>query len=127
VADDHLHAAVTPLGDRIRVAGTAEFAGYDDRVRPERIENLLLLLEMIYPEYAVRVDRSSLEPWCGFRPMSADGVPILGATRVPNLYLNAGQGHLGWTMSAGSGKAVADLVAGVAPEIPLENYSLDRF
>ncbi|MGD1976605.1 MAG: D-amino acid dehydrogenase [Gammaproteobacteria bacterium] len=127
VADDHLHAAVTPLGDRIRVAGTAEFAGYDDRVRPARIRNLLSLLEMIYPEYASRIEPGAAEPWCGFRPMSADGVPILGPTPIPNLYVNVGQGHLGWTMSAGSGKLVADLVAGASPDLPMNNYSLDRF
>ena len=59
--------------------------------------------------------------------MSADGVPMLGATRLRNLYLNAGHGHLGWTMCAGSGKAVADVVVGAAPEIPIEDYSLGRF
>jgi len=127
VADDHLHAAVTPLGDRIRVAGTAEFTGYDDVVTPARIRNLLELLELIYPDYASRIDRANVEPWCGFRPMSADGVPMLGATRLRNLYLNAGHGHLGWTMCAGSGKAVADVVVGAAPEIPIGDYTPGRF
>jgi len=127
VADDHLHAAVTPLGHRVRVAGTAEFTGYDDTVTPARIENLLGLLELIYPEYAASIDRTDIRPWCGFRPVSADGVPILGSTPIDNLFLNAGQGHLGWTMSPGSGKAVADLVVGATPEIPIEDYALARF
>lgn len=128
VADDHLHAAVTPLGTRIRVAGTAEFAGYDDTLRKSRIDNLLALLDQIYPDYAARMDRAAIEPWCGFRPVCADGVPILGHSgRIDNLYLNTGQGHLGWTMAAGSGKIVADLVAGVTPDIPVGDYSLARF
>lgn len=128
VADDHLHAAVTPLGSRIRVAGTAEFAGYDDTLRPSRIDNLIGLLDKIYPEYAARMERTAMEPWCGFRPVCADGVPILGHSGVvENLYLNTGQGHLGWTMCAGSGKVVADLVAEVPPDIPVKDFSLARF
>ncbi len=128
VADDHLHAAVTPLGGRIRVAGTAEFTGYDDTVTPSRIANLMGLLERIYPEYAARMDRNAIEPWCGFRPVCVDGVPILGETPVAdNLYLNTGQGHLGWTMAAGSGKAVADLICGQVPAIPIIDYRIDRF
>lgn len=127
VADDHLHTAVTPLGDRIRVAGTAEFAGHDATLRPARIENLYSLLDAVYPEFASRLDRRSAKPWCGFRPMSADGVPILGSTQVPGVFLNTGQGHLGWTMAAGSGKAVADSVVGVPAEIDVGDYALARF
>lgn len=127
VADDHLHTAVTPLGDRIRVAGTAEFTGHDAALTPARIDNLFSLLEAIYPEFARRLDRRSAEPWCGFRPMSADGVPILGATRIPGLFVNTGQGHLGWTMAAGSGKAVADSIVGAPPELKIDDYSLARF
>jgi D-amino-acid dehydrogenase len=127
VADDHLHTAVTPLGDRIRVAGTAEFTGHDTTLTAARIDNLYLLLEAIYPEFARRLDRRSAKPWCGFRPMSADGVPILGPTRIPELYVNTGQGHLGWTMAAGSGKAVADSIVGVPAEIKVDDYSLARF
>jgi D-amino-acid dehydrogenase len=127
VADDHLHTAVTPLGDRIRVAGTAEFTGHDAALTPARIDNLFSLLEAIYPEFARRLDRPSAKPWCGFRPMSADGVPILGATRIPGLFVNTGQGHLGWTMAAGSGKAVADSIVGAPPELKIDDYSLARF
>jgi D-amino-acid dehydrogenase len=59
--------------------------------------------------------------------MSADGVPILGATRIPGLFVNTGQGHLGWTMAAGSGKAVADSIVGAPPELKIDDYSLARF
>jgi D-amino-acid dehydrogenase len=127
VSDDHLHTAVTPLGDRIRVAGTAEFTGYDDRLTPARVQNLLDLLREIYPDYARRLDPATVKPWCGFRPVSSDGVPILGPTPVPGLFLNTGHGPLGWTMAAGCGRLVADRVLGEKCAIDLEDYALDRF
>ncbi len=127
VIDDRLHAAVVPLGDRIRVAGTAELAGYDLSIRPARIENLVNLLGAVYPNYASRLDPTKLLSWTGLRPMSADGVPILGETRISNLVLNTGHGHLGWSMAAASGKVIADLIAGVPLDIPLQEYGLQRF
>jgi D-amino-acid dehydrogenase len=128
VTDDTVHAAVTPLGERIRVAGTAELAGLDTSVREARIDNLLRLLREIYPEFAAGIGREAdIRPWSGLRPMSADGVPIMGATPIGNLFLNTGHGHLGWTMAAGSGQAVAQLVTGGPVGLPLEAYRLSRF
>jgi D-amino-acid dehydrogenase len=127
VVDDALHAAVTPLGERLRVAGTAELAGYDDTLREGRIRNLLALMKRIYPRYPLSLDESEAQPWIGFRPMTPDGAPVLGACRWENLYLNTGHGHLGWSMAAGSGKAVADLMSGQVPEIDLSDYSIGRF
>jgi D-amino-acid dehydrogenase len=127
VADDHLHAAVVPIGDSLRVAGTAEFAGLDTTVRSARIENLDKLLRQIYPSFAQSSNGCDRRPWCGLRPMSADGVPIIGPTSKAGLYLNTGHGHLGWTMAAGSGRALADLVVGREPEIDLSSYRVDRF
>ena len=127
VSDDHLHTAVTPLGERIRVAGTAEFTGYDDRLTPRRVDNLLRLLQAIYPAYAERLDPSVIEPWCGFRPVSSDGVPILGPSSVTGLFLNTGQGPLGWTMAAGCGRLVADQMLGMNCDLNPEDYALDRF
>lgn len=127
VVDDGLHAAVAPLGATLRIAGTAEFAGFDVTVSAPRIACLLQLLQDIYPSLYSRIDRSAVTSWAGLRPMSADGVPILGKTPVPNLYLNTGHGHLGWSMAAGSGCAVADLIAGAPPQIDLQDYALSRF
>ncbi len=127
VIDDRLHAAVVPLGDSLRVAGTAEFAGFDLSIKPSRIENLVGLLRAVYPDVVRHDDSIELNPWAGLRPMSADGVPILGDTSVSNLVLNTGHGHLGWSMAAASGKLVADLVAGRQPAIPLRDYELRRF
>ncbi|MGB5211828.1 MAG: FAD-dependent oxidoreductase [Gammaproteobacteria bacterium] len=127
VSDDHLHAAVTPLGDRIRVAGTAEFTGYDDTLSPSRVANLNHLLHALYPDYATRLQPSSVTPWCGFRPVSADGVPILGSTPLQGLYMNTGQGPLGWTMAAGCGRLLADVVLGQKPALDMNDYALARF
>jgi D-amino-acid dehydrogenase len=126
VIDDHLHAAVCPLGDRLRIAGTAEFAGYDLALTPSRIENLFGLVTQLYPDFAPFLDRRTAVPWAGLRPMSSDGVGIMGRTRIPGLYLNTGHGPLGWTMAAGAGKLVADEIAGQNPELPLAPYYLER-
>ena len=128
ITDDALHIAVTPFGDRLRVAGTAEFTGLDHSVGEPRIRNLREMFETMFPRCAATVDPDAdLSPWSGLRPMSVDGVPVLGATPLANLYLNTGHGHLGWTMAAGSGRAVARLVCGREPELPLRPYGLDRF
>lgn len=127
VIDEHFHAAVCPLGARLRVAGTAEFAGFDARLTPARIANLFELVRQVYPDGAARLDRAEAREWCGFRPMSPDGVGIMGETPVPGLFLNTGHGHLGWTMAPGAGKLVADRVLGRRTDIDIADYSLARF
>jgi D-amino-acid dehydrogenase len=125
VIDDHWHAAVVPLKNAMRVAGTAEFAGYDLTLSQDCISNLMRLLHEILPK--VQFDPTTVKPWCGLRPMSVDGVPIIGPTSIPNLWVNTGHGHLGWTMAAGSGQLLADLVSGKAPSINSAPYALTRF
>lgn len=127
VIDEHFHAAVCPLGTRLRVAGTAEFAGFDSRLTPARIDNLFELVRQVYPQGAAGLGRREAVEWCGFRPMSPDGVGIMGATSVAGLYLNTGHGHLGWTMAPGAGKLVADCVMGAKPDIDMAAYALSRF
>jgi len=127
VIDDFLHAAVCPLGARLRVAGTAEFAGYDLRLTPSRIANLFGLLKQLYPAVQPHLDPAQVQAWTGLRPMSADGVGIMGATPVRNLFLNTGHGPLGWTMAAGAGKLVADEIVGAPPALDPAAYRLARF
>ena len=128
VTDDTLHIAVTPFGDRIRVAGTAEFAGLDRGVSDSRIRNLTVTLRALFPALGAALDAATdVHPWSGLRPMSADGVPILGPTAIDNLFLNTGHGHLGWTMATGSGRAVAELIVNGAASFPIAGYQLDRF
>ena len=127
VIDDQLHAAVVPVANNIRVAGTAEFTGFDTRIDQGRIDNLLGLLESVYPVFTKTLDLKTLTPWAGLRPVSADGVPIIGKTAVDNVYLNTGHGHLGWTMAAGSGKALADLISGRKAGFDIRDYGFYRF
>jgi len=126
IIDDGFHAAISPIGDVVRVAGTAEFAGYDDTLDKDRINNLYNLLEEIYPEFAATVDRSQVKEWCGFRPLSVDGKPYIGKTPIENLYVNTGHGPLGWTMSMGSAKMLADIISGEEPALNPAPYTLSR-
>lgn len=126
VIDDALHAAATPLGTRLRVAGTAEIAGYDAAPTPSRVENLFKLLLEVFPEFPLPPDRSGAQAWAGLRPMSADGVPHIGQQGYDNLFVNTGHGHLGWTLAAGSGALLADLMLGKATAIPPAAYDPNR-
>jgi D-amino-acid dehydrogenase len=125
VIDDHLHAGVVPLEGAIRVVGTAEFAGYDRTVNPDRIRNLLMLLQEVLPQE--QFDPATGTPWCGLRPMSVDGVPIIGPTPISNLLVNTGHGHLGWTMAAGSAQLLADFISEQSPSIDPASFALARF
>jgi D-amino-acid dehydrogenase len=118
---------ITPLGKRLRVAGTAEFAGFDGRENPRRSAGILKHTLRLLPQLAGRVKPGEVLHWNGLRPMTADGPPILGSTRYSNLFLNTGHGPLGFTLAAGSSRAVADIAAGREPEIPLAAYSVARF
>jgi D-amino-acid dehydrogenase len=125
VVDDHLHAGVVPLEGAIRVVGTAEFTGYDRTLSPDRIQTLTGLLRSVLPQAVL--DPSMGRPWCGLRPMSADGVPIIGRTAISNLMLNTGHGHLGWTMAAGSAELLAQILCGEPAALDESLYALSRF
>lgn len=114
VDDDRL-IAYSRLGDRLRVACTAEFAGYDRSHKPSDFRALLATIKELFPQGA---DYDKAEYWAGLRPMMPSSVPVLGRTqRFSNLLLNTGHGHVGWTMSCGSGKVVTDLLLQRKPEI----------
>ena len=127
LVDESAHTAITPLGRRLRVAGTAEFNGYNTELRQGRIDNMARILRNTCPGFIPHMDLESAVPWAGLRPYSCDGVPLLGPTPITNLYLNTGHGHLGWSMSMGSGKLVADFISGVPTDIDLTPYHLQRF
>jgi D-amino-acid dehydrogenase len=101
------------LGDRLRLTSTAEFAGYDWSWTPRDFNNILKFARDVFPD-AVDYDRGEYRA-C-LRPMTPDGRPIVGAGRYRNLFLNAGHGHMGWTMAFGTARIVADLMAGRKPE-----------
>lgn len=110
VVDNEAHVAVTPLGDRVRVVGMAEFAGLDDAIEERRIDSLVGTFEAIYPELASHIIKDSFQPWTNFRPVSADGKPFIGSVGPEGLYVNAGHGHLGWTLAAGSAELLGDWI-----------------
>jgi D-amino-acid dehydrogenase len=113
VDEDRL-IAYSRLGNRLRLAATAEFAGFDRGHRPADFASLFRTAHELFPGC---VDQSSAVLWAGLRPMTPSSVPIHGRARYGNLYLDTGHGHVGWTMACGSGKLLADLVAGRAPDI----------
>ena len=112
------------LGDRMRVAGTAEFNGYDTELDEGRARSIVAKARERFPSAG---DFDQAELWTGLRPLTPSGVPVIGPTKYSNLYLDTGHGTLGWTMCAGSGKAIADLISGDAPDIDLAPYSVERF
>ena len=124
VMDETHKVAVTRLGDRIRAGGTAELSGYDLRLHEARRETLMHVVGDLFPGAS---DLARNEFWAGLRPMTPDGTPVLGPTRIANLLLGTGHGTLGWTMAAGTGRLLADLLSGRTPDIDMEGLTLDRY
>lgn len=117
VTDDYAKIVITRLGNRMRIAGTAELAGYNTDLNPVRCEALIRRVKEFFPG-AGHYDRADF--WTGLRPSTPSNVPLVGPTKVPNLWLNTGHGTLGWTMACGSGRALADLMSGRKPEVQFE-------
>ncbi len=124
IMDETHKVAVTRLGDRIRVGGTAQLSGFDLRLVEDRRRTLEFVVEDLFPRGG---DVSRAEFWTGLRPMTPDGTPIVGGTAIDNLYLSTGHGTLGWTMAAGTGRVMADLISGRAPEISLDGLTVERY
>ncbi|HKU05843.1 MAG TPA: D-amino acid dehydrogenase [Bradyrhizobium sp.] len=124
VMDESYKVAITRLGSRIRVGGTAEVSGYSNTLHPARRATLDHSLTDLFPRGG---DLSDVKFWCGLRPMTPDGPPIIGATRYSNLHLNTGHGTLGWTMACGSGRVLADMLSGRKPDIDTSELAMDRY
>ncbi len=124
VMDETFKIAITRLGDRIRVGGMAEIAGFDNTLHAGRQQTLAHSVEDLFGGAG---DQTRATFWCGLRPMTPDGTPILGRSAIGNLFLNTGHGTLGWTMAAGSGRALADMVSGRATDIDTSDLGLARY
>ncbi len=122
--DETHKVAITRLGDRIRVAGQAEIIGYNAKLGRRATDTVRYVISDLFPKGG---DVSKAEGWTGLRPMTPDGTPVLGPTRYDNLFLNTGHGTLGWTMSCGSSRAIADVVLGKTPEISLDGLTAARY
>ena len=124
ITDESKFMVFSRLGNRLRVAGTAELSGWNLDLDPVRIAPLRRNALSLFPHAAAYRD---LNAWTGLRPTTPDSVPILGPTVYENLLLNTGHGTLGWTMACGSARVITDLIAGRAPEIDMEGLGLERF
>jgi D-amino-acid dehydrogenase len=122
--DESYKVAITRMGSRIRVAGTAELGSRTLDLRAAALRTLVKVGEDWFPDAA---NYSTATFWCGARPMLPDGPPLLGATPVRNVFINLGHGSTGWAMAAGSGKLVSDLVSGDTPDIDMDGLTLSRY
>ncbi len=114
LTDDEYKLVFSRLGDRLRIAGTAELNGYDRDLNRVRCEAIVKRTEALFPGAG---DAEQAQFWTGLRPATPSNVPIIGRSKIANLYLNTGHGTLGWTHSCGSGKSIARIVSGLAPEV----------
>ena len=119
VIDDSKLFGLVPVGDRMRISGSAEITGYDTTPAPARAEAIIANVSFTFPELKRHFDIRTSKVWAGLRPVSPSGTPLIGETRIRGLWVNAGHGHLGWTLSCGSGRVVTDLIEGRDPGIPL--------
>lgn len=124
ILDESYKIAITRFEDRIRVGGMAEVAGFDLSLEPRRRATLEKVVNDLYPNGG---DLSKATFWTGLRPATPDGTPVIGATPFRNLFLNTGHGTLGWTMAAGSGRYLADLMSGKKPQISSEGLDIFRY
>lgn len=123
VLDETYKIALTRLGDRLRVGGMAELAGFDLSLNPKRRATLEKVTRELFPGG----DLSQAQFWTGLRPMTPDGTPLVGATPLRGLYLNTGHGTLGWTMACGSAQLLADLISGRQPAIRTDGLDMGRY
>ncbi|MBO1325474.1 D-amino acid dehydrogenase [Acetobacter sp. TBRC 12305] len=117
MVDEHNLVAITRFDDRLRITATAQFSGYDNSNKASDFTFMRSVTQALFPDGG---DYEHANEWSGLRPMTPTNLPILGRARFANLFCNTGHGHIGWTMSHGSARIVADLIAGRAPAIPMQ-------
>ncbi len=122
--DDHHKIVVSRLGDQLRIAGTAEFDGYNTELDAVRARAALDAGAALFPG---ALDTEQAEFWAGLRPLTPDGVPVIGPTAYDNLILNTGHGTLGWTLACASGRIAADLASGAQPDHDIAGLGAERF
>ncbi len=114
LTDEAVKVVISRLGNRLRAAGTAELTGYDTSITAVRCEAILKRIGQLFPKLR---NTNNVERWAGLRPATPTNVPVIGRTKVRNLFLNTGHGTLGWTLSCGSGRVLAAVVSGRQPEV----------
>ena len=114
ITDDEKKVVFTTIGERLRIAGTAELNGFDTSLNTVRCEALTRRAKHHFPDLC---EWDKVEYWTGLRPATPSNLPIIGQSKLKNLYLNTGHGTLGWTEGPGSARALADIIAGEVPEV----------
>lgn len=125
LTDNETKVVITPLGERLRAAGTAEFAGYNTDLSERRIAPILHATQQLFPH--ADYSEATLRKWACLRPSTPDGPPIIGTCKYENLFLNTGHGTLGWTQAAGSASLLADIMENRPTEIAMTGLTLDRY
>ena len=120
--DDENLFGLVPMGDRLRVTGSAEITGYDATVNSARADAMITRVIRIFPGFADCYDKATAKVWTGLRPVTPTGTAFMGRTRIRNLFVNAGHGHLGWTLGSGAGRWVAGIVTGESSEAAFEDF-----
>ena len=124
VLDETYKVAITRFDERIRVGGMAELSGFNLALNPRRHDTLAMVVRDLFPQGG-NLEQATF--WAGLRPMTPDGTPLVGPSPIPGLWLNTGHGTLGWTMAAGSGQLLSDLISGNTPDISDEGLTLARY
>jgi D-amino-acid dehydrogenase len=124
VIDESYNVSISRMGNRIRVAGTAELGSRTNELSERALRTLIKVGGDWFPNAA---NYNTANFWCGARPTLPDGAPLLGATPLRNVYINIGHGSTGWAMAAGSGKILADIISGRAPDIDMDGLTLSRY
>lgn len=125
--DERYKVSISRLGNRVRVAGSAEIGGQPNRKRPAAIQTLYKVLQDWFPGAAQLANTgAAVQEWKGARAMLPDGPPVLGATGVPGVWINIGHGSSGWALACGSARVVADLLSARAPEVDIEGLGVER-
>jgi D-amino-acid dehydrogenase len=125
--DERYKVAIARLGNRVRVAGSAEIGGSLSKKHPAAIQTLYKVLHDWFPGAArIASTGAAVQEWKGARPMLPDGPPLVGASGIPGLWLNLGHGSSGWALACGSARVVADLIGGHAPEVDIAGLGVER-
>jgi len=124
IMDETYKTAITRLGERIRIGGTAELGGFDLNLKAARKAALEHSFNGLFP---LGGDTSKAKCWTGLRPMTPDGPPIVGSTPIQGLFLNTGHGTLGWTMACGSARVISDVISGKQPNVAVDELNLSRY
>jgi D-amino-acid dehydrogenase len=124
VIDDTRLFGLGHIGRHYRAGGSVEFDGWNTTPNPGRVKAMIRNVAGVFPDFMRCYDEGTANVWAGLRPMASSGIPYVGSTRLANLYLNCGHGHLGWTLACGSSHVIADLVSGRAPAIDATGLTL---